>query len=154
MDLRKPFFDHMQKLAFSDDKVILLVGDLGFSFFEEYRERFPTQFINMGISEQNMVGAAVGMSYRGLKPYVYSGAIFALMRPYEFVRDDVAFNNSNVKIIGTGAAGFLGFSHNLTGGENEKDLLKNLPNIKQFYPQDERELQEAMETDGPAYIRL
>jgi transketolase len=153
MDLRKPFFAEMCKLA-EDPKVMLLTGDLGYSFYEEYREKFPKQFLNMGIAEQNMVGVAVGMSYKGFKPYCYSNSIFLLSRANEFVRDDVAYNNANVKLIGTGAAGFLGFSHNLGPEESEQNLLKGVPNIKLFYPKDEVELAEEMRLDGPVFIRL
>jgi transketolase len=151
-DLRKEFFSQMCELA-RDPKVILLTGDLGYSFMEEYQQQFPKQFINCGIAEQNMIGVAAGLALGGMKPYVYSNAIFLLMRAYEQVRDDVAYNNLPVKLIGTGAAGFLGFSHNLLNGENEEDLLKHLP-IKRFYPKDEQELKEALLTEGAAYIRL
>ena|SRR3990167_8580076 len=154
MDLRKAFFKNMCELAEKDKSVRVLVGDLGFSFMEEYAQKYPDQFINCGIAEQNMIGVAAGMALGGLKPYVYSGSIFLLMRPYEFVRDDICYNNLNVKLIGTGASGFLGFTHNWEGTENEEDLLKNLPNLKRFYPKSEEELKEALSTKGPAYVRL
>lgn len=154
MDLRKEFFKNITELAFADPDVILLTGDLGYSFCEEYQRRRPGQFINCGIAEQNMVGMAAGLALGGKKPYVYSNAIFLLMRAYEQVRDDVAYNNLPVKLIGTGAAGFLGFSHNLGANESEPQLLNGLPNIMQFYPMDEWLLKQAMEWKGPAYIRL
>jgi transketolase len=153
MDLRKPFWNTMCELAENDKSIRVLTGDLGFSFLEEFKEKYPDQFINCGIAEQSMVGIAAGMALAGLKPYVYSGSIFLLARAYEQVRDDVAYNGTNVKLIGTGASQFLGFSHNWTGTENENDLLKNLP-IKQFYPKSEVELKEALLVSGPAYIRL
>ena len=153
MDLRKQFFNIMCELA-KDPKVILLVGDLGYSFCEDFAEKFPKQFINCGIAEQSMVGIASGMARGGLKPYVYSGVPFILFRAYEQVRDDVAYNNTNVKLIGTGASGFLGFTHNLQGTENTEDLLKNLPNIKRCYPQGPEELKEALLTNGPAFIKI
>ncbi len=154
MDLRKPFFDIMLGMAKEDKDIIVLVGDLGFSFKENFEQELPKQIINCGAAEQNMVGVAAGLALSGKKPYCYSGAIFMVMRPYEFVRDDVAYNNLNVKLIGTRASGFLGFTHNLTGEENEEDLLKNLPNLKRFYPKDEEELKIALKSVGPAYIRL
>jgi transketolase len=153
MDLRKQFFDTMGELAKRDESIFLMVGDLGFSFMEEYARTYPKQYLNCGCIEQSMIGISAGMALSGKKPYVYSGAIFALMRPYEQVRDDIAFNNLNVKIVGTGASGFLGFTHNLVGDENEKDLLKNLP-ISQFYPTNKLELREALLNNGPTYIRI
>lgn len=153
-DLRKAFFENMEKIAEADDKVILIVGDLGFSFCERYAEKYPKQFLNVGCIEQSMVGIASGMARGGLKPYVYSGSIFLVSRAHEFIRDDVAYNNTNVKLIGTGASQFLGFSHNWSNGENEEDLLKNLPNIKRFYPQNEEELKQALTFEGCAFIRI
>ena len=153
-DLRRDFFEEMEKLASTSPQVRLIVGDLGYSFMETYAGRYPAQFLNFGIAEQAMIGVAAGMARAGLQPFVYSGAIFAIMRPYEQVRDDIAYNNTNVKIIGTGASQFLGFTHNMLNGENEEDLLKHLPNLKRFYPKDREELAAALRTKGPAYIRL
>lgn len=157
-DLRRVFFDVLLGLAKTDRDVYLLTGDLGFSFCERFQDELPDQFINCGIAEQNMIGIAAGLAIAGKKPYCYSGAIFVIMRPYEFVRDDVAYNNLNVKLIGTGASGFLGFSHNLLGQENERDLLKNLPNLEFYAPESTEELEEVIQQSyqSPqcAYIRL
>ena len=153
-DLRKAFFTQMCELAENDKDVIVITGDLGYSFDQEYKERFPNQYLNAGCIEQTMIGIAAGMAITGKKPYVYSGAIFILMRPYEQVRDDIAYNNTNVKLIGTGASGFLGFTHNLGESESESNLLFGLPNIKQEYPKDEEQLKSALLLNGPVYIRI
>jgi transketolase len=157
-DLRQFFFDTLLEIAREDCNVILLTGDLGFSFIERFQAELPLQFINCGIAEQNMVGVAAGLALGGKKPYCYSGAVFMTMRPYEFIRDDVAYNNLNVKMIGTGAGGFLGFSHNMLDSENERDLLKNLPNLSIYMPTSEEELEgvliETHRSRMPAYIRL
>ncbi|MEK7180269.1 MAG: hypothetical protein AAB706_02235 [Patescibacteria group bacterium] len=158
MDLRKQFVDNLIKLAENDNTIILLTGDLGFNFLERFAEKFPDKYINCGIAEENMVGVAAGLALACKKPYVYSNAIFLLSRAHEFVKNDVAYNNLNVKLIGTGAAGFLGFSHNIGDEESEKNWLKGMPNIQQFYPQNENELAEAMEKsykdNSPAYVRI
>lgn len=154
MDLRQDFFNIMCQLAEKDKDVILLVGDLGYSFMEEYAEKFPNQFINAGCAEQNMVGVAAGLALGGKKPYVYSGSIFLCMRAYEQIRDDVAYNNLDVKLCGTGASGFLGFTHNLQGTENEHDLLKNLPNLELWFPEDKEELKKCLTDKGASFIRI
>lgn len=154
MDLRKDFFELMCDMAEKDKDIILLVGDLGYSFYEKFREKYPDQFINAGIAEQNMVGVAAGLALGGKKPYVYSGAVFAITRPYEFIRDEVCYNKLDVKIIGTGASSFLGFSHNFTGLENEYDLLKNLPNLNLEFPKNKEELKMALIKKGASFIRL
>lgn len=157
IDTRKTFFNVMCELAEKDKDIIILVGDLGYSFKEEFEKRFPHQIINVGASEQNMVGLAQGLAIAGRKPYCYSGAIFMTMRPYEQIRA-CCFNNLNVKFVGTGASGFLGWTHNLTGKENEMDLFKNLPNLVQYYPQDPKEIElcvlNSYQLNNPCYIRV
>lgn len=104
-----------------------------------------------------MVGVAGGLALAGKKPWCYSGTIFMLFRPYEQIRN-ICYNNLNVKFVGSGASPFLGFSHNLCGCENEQDLLKNLPNIKQWYPESELLLgvgiSEENKNNRPSFIRL
>jgi transketolase len=143
-------------LAKKDKDIILLTGDLGYSFIEKFQEELPNQFINAGIAEQNATGIAGGLALSGKKPWCYSGTIFMLMRPYEQIRN-ICYNNLNVKFVGTGASQFLGFSHNLQKSESEKDLLKNLP-IMQWYPETDKQLNATMIYEnnhkGQAFIRL
>lgn len=153
-DLRKDFFSSLLELAKENKNIHCLVADLGYSFKEEFDYTLPNQITNVGIAEQNMIGLAAGMAIAGKRPYCYSGLIFLLMRAYEQIRDDICYNNLDVKLVGTGASGFLGFTHNLQGNENEEDLLKNLPNLKRFYPKNKQELDDALNCVGPAYIRL
>lgn len=153
-DLRKPFVDKMIELAENDPKVILITCDLGFSFLERFAEKFPKQYINAGIAEQNAIGVAAGLALGGFRPYVYSNTIFLLSRGHEFVRNEVAYNNLNVKLVGTKAAGFLGFSHNLGVFESAESWLKGMPNIKQFSPLSEEELGKSLINNGPSFIQL
>lgn len=158
---RKAFIETLTKLAEKDDKVMLVIGDVGFSFIEGFRQKFPKQFLNTGVLEQSMMGIAVGLAHMGYKPYVYTMKNFIILRPYEQLRNDICFGNSNVKLFGVGgseAYRFLGHSHNLYGDE-EEILLKNLPNLsKYFNPQSEEEISNNMEAEykrqGPAYFSI
>lgn len=144
-------------MAKQDKDIILLTADLGYSFIEQFQKELPNQFVNVGIQEQNMVGVAGGLALAGKKPWCYSGTIFMLLRPYEQIRN-ICYNKLNVKFVGTGASQFLGFSHNLQGTENEQDLLKNLPNMKQWYPETDIMLsvgiQEENKIKRPSFIKL
>lgn len=151
-DLRKDFWTIMSGIA--DKDTMVLTGDLGYSFVDGFKEQHPDKFINAGIAEQNMVGVGAGLALAGKKPYLYSGAIFLAVRALEQIRDDIAYPNLNVKLIGTGASGFLGHTHNFEGTENIDDLIKNLPNIKLVKPQTPGELLTALLTPGPYFIKL
>lgn len=156
--MRKAFFRELEKIMDIDKNVCLLTDDLGYSFIEKVQVKFPDRVTNCGVMEQTMIGIAAGLAIEGKKPYCYGTIPFIIMRPYEQVRDDVCYQNLNVKLIGTSHSGFLGFTHNLEKKENEEDLLKNLPNIERYYPKDELELKKAMiesyQNKKPSYIKL
>jgi transketolase len=155
MDLRKQFWSSILNLAKKDKDIIVMVADLGYSFVEEFQKELPEQFLNVGIAEQNMVSMAVGMSLSGKKPYCYSGAVFITHRALEQIRN-ACYNNANIKIIGTSASQFLGFSHNFSDKENEIEILNKFPNIKCHKPKSEKELIRILKRKSkkPEYIRL
>lgn len=132
---RKIVIETLTELSEKDDKIILVVGDVGFSFMEAFKEQFPKQFLNTGVMEQSMMGIAVGLANQGFKPYVYTMKNFIVLRPLEQVRNDICYGNANVKLLGVGgseAYKFLGMSHNLFGDEEER-LLKDFPNLNKYF---------------------
>ena len=158
--MRRPFIEQLTEFAEHDPRIILIIGDVGFSFIEPFKKRFPNQFLNAGASEQNMMGVATGMAFSGWKPVVYTMINFIIMRPYEQVRNDICYQNANVKLFGVKgsvAYKFLGFSHNIEGDEDIQ-LLGHLPNIKTYIPKTEEEVKEIMikeyAREGPAYTRI
>lgn len=158
--MRKPFIEKMTELATRDKRVILIVGDVGFTYMEDYIKRFPKQFLNIGVAEQTMMGAAYGMSTSGWKPYIYTMLNFIIFRPYEQVRNDICHQNANVKLFGVGGDvgyNFMGFGHNVEKGEEEQ-LLEHLPNLNRYYPETEEETKEIMEKEykrlGPSFMKL
>lgn len=100
--------------AHADERIILLVCDMGFGVIDEFRTLFPKRIFNMGIMEQGTVGVAAGMAMSGLIPIVYSIVNFIVYRSLEQVRNDVILQGLNVKFISTGVNNyfkFLGKSH-------------------------------------------
>jgi len=159
-DTRREFAEKLIELAEKDDRIVLIIPDVGFNYIEEFEKKFPNRFYNFGVTEQSAMIIAAGMALTGLKPYVYSMINFVVFRPYEMLRNAVCLHNANVKIIGVKGSEkykFLGFSHNLISEEEEIDALKNLP-IKTFIaktPEDAKKIiAETYKIEGPCYIRL
>lgn len=162
--MRKAFLEKLTELAERDPKVIFIVGDVGFSFIEAYRKRFPNQYLNAGIGEQNMMGLAVGMAHMGWKPAIYTMRNFVVFRPYEQVRNDIAHGNADVMLFGvsgSAAYAFLGISHNVIPGKDGREdedieMMRRLPNMNVYTPKTDEELREGMEFEykrkGPSYF--
>ena len=157
---RKQFITTLIELAEKDSNIILLTGDLGFSYLERFRDKFPNQFINTGLIEQTALGICAGLALSGKKPYFYSIIPFCTMRPYEQIRNDISHHNANVKIIGVGGKDFyerLGFTHNISYDEDKK-IIETLGNIEIYITKTAFEVREAMlksyKSQQPAYIRL
>src|SRR5579864_6084792 len=112
--MRSAFLKTLFAAAKMNRDIILVTGDLGFSVFEEYSATLPKQFLNAGIAEQNMAGIAAGMAIEGKTPILYSIIPFVTMRNFEQIRNDICYQNLNVKLIGVGAGfsyGIYGYSH-------------------------------------------
>lgn len=159
-DNRRAFIDTLIELAEKDDKIVLIVPDVGFNYIEEFQKRFPGRFFNLGVTEQSTTMIAVGLALEGFKPYVYSMINFVLFRPYEMVRNGIVHHKANVKLLGVKGSSsykFLGFSHNLTD-DNEDQNTCALLGLPAYFPKDPEAVgnfvRETYKSTGPAYIRL
>lgn len=115
------------------------------------------RFIDVGISEQTMIGMAAGLALRGRFPITHALATFLVFRAYEFIRDDVAIPNLPVKMVG-GVPGFLSDANGATHQAIEDvALMRGLPNMMVFCPSDAEELAAGIEVlaeyPAPCYIR-
>jgi transketolase len=111
---RKTIIDELLVYARTNDRIILLVCDMGFGVVDTFKEELPGRVYNMGIMEQGTVGIAAGMAMAGFIPIVYSIVNFLAFRSIEQVRNDVVLQKLNVKFIATGVNDyfkFLGPSH-------------------------------------------
>jgi transketolase len=160
MDNRKVFFEELIKLADTDDRIVLIVPDVGFSYTEEFAAKFPTRYFNFGVTEQSCMVIAAALALSGFKPYVYSMINFVLFRPAEMVRNAVVHHNANVKIIGVKGSDkykFLGFSHNLAHQQEDTNFCENI-GLNWFVPDDEEETRRVIAStylsEQPCYIRL
>ncbi|MCB0353503.1 MAG: hypothetical protein KDD64_08270 [Bdellovibrionales bacterium] len=156
--MRDAFIQTLSELAERDPKVLLITGDLGFKVFDDYCERFPNQFLNVGIAEQNMTGVATGMALEGWTVFTYSIGNFPTLRCLEQIRNDACYHGANVKVVCIGGGfsyGALGISHHAT---EDLAILRALPDITVTVPSDLYEVREATkaiyETPGTCYLRL
>lgn len=144
--------------ALKDRNIIFITGDLGHAFAEKYQENIPSQYINSGLAEQNMVGVAAGLALSGKKVFTFSITPFALMRCFEQIRIDVCYQNLDVTIIGVGA----GFAYNTSScthfGTEDIAIMRALPNMKIYcpcHPLEARFMAEkVLKVGGPTYLRL
>ncbi len=156
--MRHAFVQALCDAAKDDERIFLITGDLGYSILEPFQDTFPDRFLNIGVAEANMITVAAGLSTTGFIPFVYSIVPFATMRPFEQIRNDISFQNRNVKIIGVGggfAYGKAGMTHHSV---EDIALMRTLPRMTIVNPCNEREAYQATKaviySDGPVYMRL
>ena len=92
--MRNTFVKTLVKLAEQDERIFVITPDLGFSVLEEFEEKFPNRFLNVGIAEANAVSIASGLALSGKIVYVYSIMPFVTMRPFEQIRVNIAYMNT------------------------------------------------------------
>ena len=153
--MRRTFGKIITELADKDDKIYVLVGDIGYRVFDEFREKHPNRFINMGICEQSIIGVSAGMALEGLKPWVYTITPFLIERPFEQVKLDIDQQNVNVNLVGFADYPTLGPTHTEI---NAKKMMKLFNNIESFFPSDgdetEKMILQAYAREGPSFISL
>lgn len=156
--MRKTFINTLVSLAREDDRIFLITPDIGYSVLEIFREEFPERYINVGVAEQNSISIASGIALSGLIPYVYTINPFVCMRPFEQIRLDVAYMNTNVRIVGVGG----GFSYGAAGATHHTTediaIMRVLPNMTVICPGDpwevEQSVKESVNYKGPIFFRL
>ncbi len=156
--MRAAFIRSLIETARVDQRIFLLVADVGYSLVEPFAREFPDRFLNTGIAEQNMIGIASGLALSGRIAFAYSLANFPTMRCLEQIRNDVCYHNANVKIISSGgglAYGALGVTHHVA---EDIGVLRPLPNMTIIAPGDPVEsalaTQKIAAWPGPCYLRL
>lgn len=156
--MRTAYLDTLYDLASKDKRVYALISDNGAIVYDKYRRDLAQQYLNLGISEANMLGMAAGMASCGKIPFAYTIGAFLAYRAFEFIRNDICLQKQNVKVVGTGAGevySALGPTHHST-----EDLggLRALPNLTIICPASPLEVKKATlaayEYEGPVYLRL
>ena len=146
----------VSELAASDPRVVLVSQDFG--PIRGFTDRFPERHLDVGISEENLIGVAAGLAHAGKLPFVLGMAPFVSMRGFEQIRDDCAYNRNPVKLIAPFAgleAGPWGATHHAI---EDIALLRTVPGLTILSPADpaesHRAIRAAATIDGPVYVRL
>ena len=141
------------------DDIVVLDADLSKSTKTcEFAKKFPKRFFNMGIAEQNLIGAACGLSTTGKIPFVSTFAVFATGRAFEIIRNSVCYPNLNVKICATHAGITVGEDGASHQSLEDISIMRSIPNMTVLVPADGVEARkmifEISNYTGPVYVRL
>ena len=153
--MRGRFGEIISKLADENEDIIVIVADIGYRVFDDFRDKYPERFINMGICEQSIISVASGMALEGLQPWVYTITPFLIERPFEQIKLDINHQNVNVNLVGYSDYPTLGPTH---AEINAKKMMKLFNNIESFFPSNsdetEKVILQAYEKEGPSFISL
>lgn len=157
-DIRDAFFDQLYDIAVKDRNVIFMTADMGAMSLEKFKKNLPGQYINVGISEQNLVSVAAGLALTGKKVFAYAITSFITQRCYEQIRVGLCGMNLPVAIIGSGP----GITYNSDGPTHhaieDVAIMRVLPNLTILSPCDAVSAsfaaKNSYESNRPVYVRL
>jgi transketolase len=156
--MRNAFAAEITALAATNQRVVLLSGDIGNRLFDDFKARCPGRFYNCGVAEANMIGLAAGMAMSGLRPVAYTITPFITTRCLEQIRVDICYHHVPVIVVGTGSGlsyASLGATHHSC---EDIAFLRVLPHMHVICPGDPVEvklaLRAALAQEEPVYIRL
>ena len=156
---REAYGKALVKLGKINDDVVVLDADLSKSTkTNDFLKAYPNRFFNMGIAEQNLVGAACGFAAAGKVPFASTFAMFATGRAFEVIRNSVCYPKLNVKIAATHAGITVGEDGGSHQSVEDISLMRSIPNMTVVVPADgieaEKMIFAAADFNGPMYIRL
>ncbi|MCI8572598.1 MAG: transketolase family protein [Lachnospiraceae bacterium] len=156
---RQAICETLMSYAKEDKHIIALCSDSrGSASMTPFFNEFPEQSVEVGIAEQNLVSISAGMAHCGEKPYCFSPACFLSTRSYEQAKVDVAYSNTNVKLIGISGGisyGELGMSHH---SAQDIAAMSAIPNMRVYLPSDRFQtvklIESLLKDEKPAYVRV
>jgi transketolase len=158
--MRDSFADSLSKVADKNKKIYIVVADISpANGLNKFIKKNPNQFINVGVSEQLMIGICAGLAMRGKRAFAYTISTFSLYRPFEMIRNDICYQNLPVTIVGMGSGTVyanLGATHL---SQEDISIAKSLPNMQIICPCDPLETSYAVEfcanrSKKPTYLRI
>ena len=156
--MRSTFVNTLTEMARKNDKIMCVIGDTGFSVFEEFEKEFKERFINVGIAEQNFVSVGAGLAAMGMKPYIYNVVSFMTLRSLEEIELDVCYQENPVVLVGVGGGHAYGTAGPTHHAYFDIAMMRMMPNMTVVCPADPVEMKAVMEAsehyNKPLYIRI
>jgi transketolase len=156
--MRNAFIAELCEQAEKNDRIALVVGDLGYGVIEPFAKKFPERFFNAGVAEQNMMGLCAGLASEGYHVFAYSIANFPTFRCAEQIRNDIAYHQLPVTVVSVGGGvsyGNLGYSHHAV---QDYALIRTMPHMLIAAPGDPMEVKACvrylLRNPQPSYLRL
>lgn len=158
--MRDSFAETLNEIAIKNKKIYLIVADISpANGLNKFIKLNKNRYINVGVSEQTMVGIAAGLAMKGKKPFTYTISTFSLYRPFEMIRNDLCYQKLPVTIVGMGSGTVyanLGATHL---SQEDISIARSIPNMQVICPCDPIELKEAVEfcatkSKKPTYLRI
>ncbi len=155
---RDGFGEEITTLGKTNPNIVVVSGDLEDATRAEYfKKEFPDRFFNLGITEQDVVGTAAGLSTQGYVAFATSFAVFMTNRAYDMIRLDVCYNNTNVKVVCSHGGVTVGEDGASAQCLEDFAIMRVLPNMKVICPADYLEAKKAtraiVDEYGPFYMR-
>jgi transketolase len=156
---RDAYGEVLLELGRERKNVVVLDADLsGSTKTGKFAKEFPDRFFNLGVSEQDLIGTAGGLSLTGKLPFASTFAVFETGRAWEQIRQTICYSKLNVKLVATHSGitvGEDGASHQAI---EDVTLMRVLPNMTVIVPADAHETRQVIRTIadyvGPVYVRL
>ena len=156
--MRATFINTLTELARQDERIMCIIGDTGFSVFEDFEAEFGDRFVNVGIAEQNFVGFGAGLAAMGLKPYLYNVVSFMTLRATEQIMLDICYQENPVILVGVGGGLAYGTGGPTHHAYQDIAMMRGMPNMTVVCPADPVEMKalmlESVEYNKPLYIRI
>ena len=158
--MRNTYGDTLVRLGKKYDNIVVLDGDLAKSTqTARFGKVFPGRFFDMGVAEQDLMATAAGLAAAGMNPFASTFAMFGSGRPWEQIRNSIAYPNLPVKIVVTHAGISVGPDGPTHQACEDMAILRALPNMKVVAPADSVETEKLIEFlstyyDSPVYVRI
>ncbi len=156
--MRKQFVNTIESLLAIDERLVLLLGDIGVFGFRNSFVNYPGRVMNVGILEQSTVGVAAGLARAGLVPVVHTIAPFLVERAYEQIKVDLGYQKLGCNLVSVGGSydyAALGCTHHCPG---DVSILQNIPGLEIVVPGNQSEFdslfRQSYSNGNPTYYRL